>query len=119
MLSFEQVLSTEMKPLYAQPFKKSAVNKLGKLYKEASMKVDLYRRPEVGGQYSYLAVPQGKPIPEEATNTDWEATQRDLDLERNDEQKTGLSVDNALQQIGDKGYAISSVKKLEGIGHPN
>jgi hypothetical protein len=87
-------------------------------YKEAMMRVDLYRRPEVGGQYSYMAVPQGKPIPEEATNTDWEATQRDIDLERNDEKTTGLSSDDAFQQINDKGYAISSIKKLTGIGHP-
>jgi hypothetical protein len=85
---------------------------------EKRMRVDLYRRAEIGGQFSYLAVPQGKPIPEEATNTDWEAAQRDIDLERNDERKTGLSSTDAFQQINDKGYAISSIKNLNGIGHP-
>mgnify|MGYP001552829694 FL=1 len=83
------------------------------------MRVDLYRRPEIRGQYSYLIVPQGKPIPEEATNTDWETAQRDLDLERNDEEATGLAWNDVLQQIDDKGYAISSVKKLVGLGHPH
>ncbi len=85
------------------------------------MRVDIYRRPEISGQYSYLAVPQGKPIPDEATNTDWEAAQRDLDLESlegNDEEATGLFFNDAFQQISDKGYAISSVKRLVGLGHP-
>ncbi len=77
------------------------------------MRVDLYRRPEIGGQYSYLAVPQGRPIPNEATNTDWETAQRDFDLERNDEEATGLACNDAIQQISDKGYAISSVRKLQ------
>lgn len=79
------------------------------------MKIDLYRRPEVDGQYSYLAVPQGRPIPEEATNTDWETVKRDFDLERNDGEGTGLEFENATEQINQKGYAISSVRKLNGI----
>ena len=40
------------------------------------MRVDLYRRPEAGGQYSYLVVLAGKPIPEEANNTDWQLAER-------------------------------------------
>jgi hypothetical protein len=82
------------------------------------MRVDLYRRRESGGKYSYLAVPQGKPIPEEATNTDWETAERDIELDRNDEKTTGMQSEDAYQQIGTKGYAITSIKKLNGIGHP-
>lgn len=78
------------------------------------MRVDLFRRQEAGGKYSYLAVPQGQRIPEEATNTDWEAIQPDVDLERHDERETGLYADNATEQIDEKGYAISSVRALQG-----
>ncbi len=81
------------------------------------MKVDLFRRPEADGQYSYLAVPQGRPIPEEATNTDWEAHQPDIDLERQDEKQTGLYADDVTEQIDEKGYAISSVRNLNGNNH--
>jgi hypothetical protein len=35
------------------------------------MRVDIYCRDEAQGKHSYLAVPEGKPIPQEATNTDW------------------------------------------------
>lgn len=79
------------------------------------MKIDLYRRPEIDGQYSYLVVPGGRPIPAEATNTDWETVRRDIDLERNDGEGTGLEFDDATEQINQKGYAISSVRKLSGI----
>lgn len=79
------------------------------------MKIDLYRRSEIDGQYSYLAVPEGRPIPNEATNTDWETVTRDIDLERNDGEGTGLELNDATEQIDQKGYAISSVSKLNGI----
>lgn len=36
------------------------------------MRVDIYRRAEHDGIFSYLAVPEGKLIPEEVTNTDWQ-----------------------------------------------
>ena len=78
------------------------------------MRVDLFRRPEAGGKYSYLAVPQGRRIPEEATNTDWEALEPGVELEGHDERQTGLYADNATEQIDEKGYAISSVRNLNG-----
>src|SRR5690606_13038469 len=40
--------------------------------KGPAMRLDIYRRPEPEGRFSYLAVPEGKPIPQEAINTDWE-----------------------------------------------
>ena len=77
------------------------------------MKIDLYKRPEAGGQFSYLAVPQGRPIPEEATNTDWETVEQAIDLERSDQQRTGLTLNDVSNQFDEKGYAISSVALLD------
>jgi hypothetical protein len=82
------------------------------------MKVDVYKRPEREGQYSYLAVPEGRPIPEEATNTDWETAKNNIDLDGDNEPVLGLLADDALRQISAKGYAISSVQKKVRIG-PN
>ena len=74
------------------------------------MKVDLYKRPETAGKYSYLAVPEGKPIPEEATNVEWEKVDQTVDFEGTKEPVHGLKPDDVLQQISDKGYAISHLK---------
>lgn len=71
------------------------------------MKVDVYKRPDTNGKYSYLAVPQGRPIPEEATAVDWETEQHNIDLDPDNQSVDGLSADDALAQINTKGYAIS------------
>jgi hypothetical protein len=82
------------------------------------MKVDVYKRKDGEGIYSYLAVPEGRPIPEEATNTDWETAEHNVDLDPDHEPVHGLSADNAMAQIDAKGYAISSVQNKLRIG-PN
>lgn len=82
------------------------------------MKVDVYKRPEQAGLYTYLAVPEGRPIPNEATNIDWETAEHNVDLDQDNEPLLGLTADDALQQINDKGYAISSVHNKIRIG-PN
>lgn len=82
------------------------------------MKVDVYKRPEREGKYSYLAVPEGRPIPQEATNVDWETAEHNVDLDQDNEPVHGLSADDALEQISAKGYAISSVQNKVRIG-PN
>lgn len=71
------------------------------------MKVDVYKRLESGNLHSYLAVPTGRPIPEEATNTDWEIDRRNVDLEPGHTPQSTLRPDEALQQIDYKGYAIT------------
>ena len=78
------------------------------------MRLDIYKRPENGGKYSYLAVPEGKEIPQEATNLDWETAERGLDFNENDGRLQEFLIDEPLQQINAKGYAITSVKTLNG-----
>lgn len=76
------------------------------------MKVDFYRRPATGGDYSYLAVPGGQAIPDEATSLDWETLHADRELDEHDYGMLGMSADDLQTQISQKGYAISSVKNL-------
>lgn len=81
------------------------------------MRLDIYKRPENGGQYSYLAVPEGKEIPQEATNVDWETAKRSVDFDENKSKLPEFAIDDPLQQINAKGYAITSVKNLNGNSH--
>jgi hypothetical protein len=80
------------------------------------MKVDVYKRPDTQGHFSYLAVPEGRPIPNEATNIDWETAEQNIDLDENHEPLHGFSVDDAMHQIDTKGYAISSMQHKITIG---
>ncbi|GGB99419.1 hypothetical protein GCM10007205_05930 [Oxalicibacterium flavum] len=76
------------------------------------MRVDIYKRAEHHGQFTYLAVPEGKIIPEEAINTDWELSERGIDVEDNATHLPDFSIDAPHEQIRAKGYAITSVKEL-------
>lgn len=82
------------------------------------MKVDVYKRPEAEGIFSYLAVPEGRAIPEEATALDWETEENSIDLDQDNEFVEGLSAEDALAQINAKGYAITSAQNKIRIG-PN
>jgi hypothetical protein len=75
------------------------------------MRLDIFQRPETDGQYSYLAVPEGKYIPHEAENVDWEAAARSVDVDDNQHALSQYHIDEPLEQIRAKGYAITSVKK--------
>ncbi|WP_296442712.1 DUF6139 family protein [Rhodoferax sp. UBA5149] len=74
------------------------------------MRLDIYRRAERGGLFSYLAVPEGKRIPEEATNTDWETEARGIVFNDDENELPHFSIENPVQQINAKGYAITSSK---------
>ena len=74
------------------------------------MRLTLYRRPESEGRYSYLAVLEGKPIPAEAINTDWELAVSALDVADDDDALPEFGITNTYAQIRDKAYAITSVK---------
>ena len=76
------------------------------------MRIDVYRRAEQAGNFSYLAVPEGKLIPAEAVNTDWEPTDRSVDVEDNATYLADFSICDPFAQINAKGYAISSVNDL-------
>ena len=52
------------------------------------MRLDIYRRAESDGKFSYLAVPETRNIPEEATNTDWEVEARAFEVDDNAEPTT-------------------------------
>jgi hypothetical protein len=73
------------------------------------MRVDIYRRSESNQQFSYLAVPAGRVIPEEATNTDWESEARAVEMGASAEQISHYAIPQPEQQIAEKGYAITSV----------
>jgi hypothetical protein len=73
------------------------------------MKVDIYRRAEAQNKFSYLIVPTGQAIPEEATNVDWQARQQAVSVDESQEHLHPYEIDNPRQQITEKGYAITGV----------
>jgi hypothetical protein len=73
------------------------------------MRLDIYRRAESDGKFSYLAVPETRTIPEEATNTDWEVEARAYEIDDNAETLPDYSIDNLNGQIAEKGYAVTSL----------
>ncbi|MEW7847276.1 DUF6139 family protein [Massilia aurea] len=73
------------------------------------MRLDIYRRAEHDGKFSYLAVPEAKNIPEEATNTDWEIEARAYEVEDNADQIADFDIEHLSDQIAEKGYAMTSV----------
>ena len=74
------------------------------------MRLDIYRRAETDGKLSYLAVPESRNIPEEATNTDWEIEARAIEVDDDADQLQDYDLANVAGQISEKGYAITSVQ---------
>ena len=72
------------------------------------MRLDIYRRSEQDGKFSYLAVPEARNIPEEATNTDWEVEARAFEVDDNASQIPDYDINNLCGQIAEKGYAVTS-----------
>ena len=73
------------------------------------MRLDIYRRPEADNKFSYLAVPEGKPIPQEATNVDWESAGSGLELNEEAHQWQDYGIASPGRQIEKKGYAITGL----------
>lgn len=73
------------------------------------MRLDIYRRAENNGKYSYLAVPEEQVIPNEATNTDWEIEAKAFEIADEADQLPDYSIERLNEQIGEKGYAVTSV----------
>ena len=73
------------------------------------MRLDIYRRAETGGKFSYLAVPETRNIPEEATSTDWQVEVRALEVDDDVERLEDYAIDHVSQQIAEKGYAVTAL----------
>jgi hypothetical protein len=73
------------------------------------MRLDIYRRPDTDGRFSYLAVPEAREIPNEATNTDWLIEARAFEIDDNADQLPDFNIENLNGQIAEKGYAVTSV----------
>ena len=76
------------------------------------MRVDIYRRAEHDGIFSYLAVPEGKLIPEEVTNTDWQLETRASEVADDAEILPDYHIEQPHQQIAAQGYAITGLKDM-------
>ena len=83
------------------------------------MRVDIYRRAEEANLFSYLAVPEGKVIPQEATATDWQAEATSVELDDNADVLPVYHIEGAEQQIQLKGYAITGLKDMSAVTHPH
>ena len=73
------------------------------------MRIDIYRRAENDGKFSYLAVPETKEIPQEAINTDWEMEARAVEVEDQADQLPDYSIKQLTAQIAEKGYAVTAL----------
>jgi hypothetical protein len=73
------------------------------------MRLDIYRRPESDGTFSYLAVPEQQNIPEEATNTDWVVETQALEVDDGDESLPDYDIERLNDQLAEKGYAMTAL----------
>ncbi|HCL85886.1 DUF6139 family protein [Pulveribacter sp.] len=73
------------------------------------MRVDLYRRAEAEGRFSHLVVPEGRPIPQEAINTDWNCEARGTEMDETQAHWDRYGIPEPGRQLSEKGYAITSV----------
>lgn len=83
------------------------------------MRVDIYRRTEPHDIFSYLAVPEGKLIPEEATSTDWQPEARSIEVDETSNALPKYHIEQPIEQIATKGYAITRLKDMGEDGHPH
>ncbi|MGZ8289310.1 MAG: DUF6139 family protein [Telluria sp.] len=73
------------------------------------MRLDIYRRAENDGKFSYLAVPETRDIPQEATNTDWEVEARAVEVEDDATHIEDYDIERLTEQLSEKGYAVTSI----------
>ena len=73
------------------------------------MRLDIYRRPENDGKFSYLAVPEDRQIPEEATNTDWQVEAKAIEVDDDAEQIPAYDIEHLGEQLAEKGYAMTAL----------
>jgi hypothetical protein len=73
------------------------------------MRLDIYRRPETDGTFSFLAVPEEQQIPEEATNTDWVIEARSVEVQDEADGLPDYEIDRLNEQLAEKGYAMTAL----------
>ena len=73
------------------------------------MNIDIYRRPEANNRFTYLIVPHGQEIPQEAINVDWQLRRQKVHIDETSHHLDGCEIDEPGVQIAEKGYAITSV----------
>ena len=73
------------------------------------MQLDVYRRREPAHKVSYLIVPAGQEIPQEATSTEWLAHARAVELDEHAAELAEYGIEVPEQQLKEKGYAITSL----------
>ncbi|WP_305806881.1 DUF6139 family protein [Stenotrophomonas sp. YIM B06876] len=73
------------------------------------MRMDIYRRAEAQEKFSHLAVPEGRPIPQEAINVDWESEHRGIELDEDARHWDRYGIAEPGRQIREKGYAITQL----------
>lgn len=73
------------------------------------MRLDIYRRAEHGGKYSYLAVPESRTIPNEVINTDWEMEAKAVEVADEADQLPDYDIEHLTEQITEKGYAVTAL----------
>ena len=76
------------------------------------MRVDIFKREEEDGGFSYLIVPEGKNIPGEATNVDWILEAHGIDIDPEKENLDALYITCPGKQLHSKGYAISHLPEM-------
>jgi hypothetical protein len=75
------------------------------------MRVDIYRQAEADGKFSHLAVPEGRPIPQEAIDTAWEAEAQGEELDETQARWEAYGIEQPAEQMRLKGYAITSLAR--------
>ena len=83
------------------------------------MRMDIYRRAEQNNIFSYLAVPEGKPIPQEAISTDWQQEARALEVDERLDALPDYHIEHPVRQISAKGYAITGLKDMNQVAGQN
>lgn len=73
------------------------------------MRMDIYSRPDTDGKFSYLTVPEGCAIPNEAINTDWVLEERGMNVDDGADTIPEYDISQLKRQLSEKGYAMTSV----------
>ncbi|MES2128392.1 MAG: DUF6139 family protein [Pseudomonadota bacterium] len=79
------------------------------------MRLNIFRRAEADGRFSFLAVPDGHLIPDEVTSTDWQFEAGAVEVDDAVDQLPEFSIDHVTEQIGEKGYAMTAVIPLRAL----